>query len=396
MDELNDLLSTHLKEGALPQRRRSARADSNDRRLREALLDLVSARGWTEISMASLAQHAGFSPTVVRTRARDIAELGIDLWRTSVGPVFMETVTTTFAALRSAEPSAILASLHRWTLPSAELRAAHELLIASLFDTKLASFIRIEASRFLEEALDPSDELRRAADATMLGIAFAFTLGYSEPHRDVAAAHVPFVMGMYETDSEVSTDSALDPQVSALPPLQEFTNLHEVMTWTRAPETEDPFEAAILLATVDVLSTHGYRRATMARITKRAGVSAGAITSRHQDKAHLVAHAARTILMTPAEMDAVFEELRSTHGDAVTQTMWVRELLRSRHFSLWALRLDLALMATHEETLAEFTAQTITGPYYGYMLLACLVEGLEDLPLLGPITAGLQRYHDMI
>lgn len=379
MNDLDELLAAQRVDHVVPQRRRSARATANDQLLRTALQDLVVQRSWDAVTMAGLASHAGFSPTVVRARAQSVAELGNDLWQHEVGPAFTDTVTATLDALRGGDGTEILTALRRWTQPSPPLRVAVDLIVASLFDDELDRVVRADARRILEAAFDPHDARRRAADVTMTGIALAFALGYSEPIRDVAEVHVPFAQGAYQ--------GVADSPGAAVPPLP------SEMGWTRAPHTDDPYDRAILLATVDVLAASGYRRATMARITQRAGVSAGAITSRYQDKAHLVAHAARNVLLTPAEMDAVFETARAAHGDAVAQTMWVRELLRAHHHTTWAMRLDLALMARHEEALAEFTAHTLTGPYFGYMLLACLLDGLDELPLLGPITAGLANYH---
>lgn len=379
MNHLDELQAALRAGYSVPKRRRTTRAVTNDQRLRDALLELITQRGWDGVTMAGLASHAGFSPTVVRARAQSVAELGSDLWQHTLGPVFADTVASTLDALHSGDGTEVLTALHRWTQPSPPLRAAVDLIVASLFDDELDRVVRTDARRILDSAFDPHDTNRRAADVTMTGIALAFTLGYSEPIRDVAEVHVPFAQGAYQ--------GVADSPGAAVPPLP------SEMGWTRAPLTDDPYDRAILLATVDVLAAGGYRRATMARITQRAGVSAGAITSRYRDKAHLVAHAARTVLLTPAEMDAFFETARAAHGDAVAQTMWVRELLRAHHRTTWAMRLDLALMARHEEALAEFTAHTLTGPYFGYMLLACLLDGLEDLPLLGPITAGLANYH---
>jgi AcrR family transcriptional regulator len=136
----------------------------------------------------------------------------------------------------------------------------------------------------------------------------------------------------------------------------------------------------MLLATVDVLALKGYHRATMARITRRAGLSAGAIRTRYPDKARLVAHAARSVLLTPSEMEEVFRGLAAAHPLAIAQAIWVRELLRADHRSDWRVRLDLALTARFEPTLAEFGSTTDTGPYFGLMLLGCLTEGADRLP----------------
>lgn len=382
MNDLDELRAAFRADYTVPKRRRSTRAVNNDLRLREALLEVITQRGWDGVTMAGLASHADFSPTVVRARAHSVAELGNDLWQHTLGPAFATAVTSTLDGLRTGDDATIVAALRCWTKPSAELQATVEMLVASMFDHELAPVVSSDARRILDQAFDDTDSHRRAADVVMTGIMFAFALGYHELVRDVAEVHVPFTKGLYQT-----LEQAEPTPVPPLPP---------DVTWTRALATDDPYDAAIVLATMDVLATRGYRRATMARITERAGVSVGAVTARHADKAHLVAHAARTMLLTPAEMDAAFEALRAELGDAVTQTMWVRELLRADHRTLWGLRLDLALKARREEALAEFTAHTITGPYYGYMLLACLVDGLDELPLLGPISNGLRNYHDHI
>jgi len=117
MNDLDELLATQRVEHMVPQRPRSARATANDQLLRSALQDLSVQRSWDAVTMAGLASHAGFSPTVVRARAHSVAELGKDLRQHEVGQVSTDTATATLDALHG-DGIEILKALHRWTQPS--------------------------------------------------------------------------------------------------------------------------------------------------------------------------------------------------------------------------------------------------------------------------------------
>lgn len=365
----------------LPIRRRSSRAEENDRRLRAALIEIIGESGWDSVSAAKVAARIGLTATAVRSRAESIAELGNDLWEHIVGPCFVAAVDGLIEAIRTGERERIATALGSWASPSPELAVAVPLVIAAMFDDELAEVVGVEATRTIQRYVDADDPALAAADVSMISVALSLLLGYREPERDLVELYAAFPSRLYSgLDVDGASSSAGQPIV--------LPKLEPEPVWTRVPDSEDPYDIAMLLATIDVLSQQGYAKATVARITRRARLSAGAIRTRYPDKAHLVAHAASSVLLTPVEMESMFRRLVAEQPLAIAQAVWVRELLRPVHRGAWRVWLDLALRARHDPVLAEFGPETETGPYFGLMLIACLTEGADILPFVLPFQAA--------
>ena len=362
----------------LPTRRRSSRARANDQRLRSGLIELIGESGWDSVSLAGLAARAGLTATAVRSRAESVGELGNDLWEHVVGSVFSSAVEDLLASARSGQSDLIATALRSWMEPDPALAAAVQLVVASMFDDDLADYVGVEAAALMQRVVDGDDRVAAAADVTLLGVAISLLLGYRNPARDLVEVYAGFTQRLYRSiRGSARPDRSPAPERAAIEPEP---------TWTRPPDSTDPYDLAMLLATVEVLAVKGYHRATLARITRRAGLSAGAIRTRYPDKARLVAHAAGSVLLTPAEMEAVFRRLTAEHPLAVAQATWVSELLRVEHRPDWRVRLDLALTARFEPTLSEFSSSTDVGPYFGLMLLACMTDGADGLPFVVPFS----------
>ncbi len=146
---------------------------------------------------------------------------------------------------------------------------------------------------------------------------------------------------------------------------------------------------AVSTAVVEVVSRVGYRRATIARMGRAAGMSAGAIFAGFESKAQLVGHAARQRLVTPRDLWFEFPAAQE-YGPKLSRAMWVADVLRPANASCWAVNLELARVAQFLPELADFRPSSVAHQHtnLGVMLLASYAGDIHDLPYDVPFQAG--------
>lgn len=362
------------------RRTRAQIVAANDEAIRQALCSMALEAGWDGVTFTGVAKRAGLTVGAVYGRAENPAELGIDLWESTVGPWFSEAVDRLFDAADRDEPRIIVDRMREWGSAD-EAALAAELLIASLFEEDLAEVVRADALSLLSARCRPSAAAPRVtahhAAAAVLLLSFAF--GRAIAHR--AGVALP---SLTLRDGQVlAGHRRAAPGRSRIPQPKE---LH----WVRPLDELDPHTRTVVRGTVDVVGRVGYRRATIARIGRAAGVPRGGVLSHYKDKAGLVAGAARLALVPPGEVWSQYVDVVAEYGPLLSRAIFLADFLKPDNAPLWAVNLELARMSRFVPELGEFCpgGSVLEQTHLGVMLTASLVPGIDTLPYAGPFTAG--------
>lgn len=353
---------------------------ANDEALRDAAMAVIGESGWDDLSFTVVAKRAGLTVGAVYGRAESTAELAIDLWQARVAPWLRTAVEHLLDAASAGDAKALARSLGDWHRhPASDV--AIELLIAALFDPDLADAIGSDAAFILGSRTKARRSAADAAahEAACAALVTSFALGRAIAARSgqrpdrLTSGQVQVLSTYYEAKP------CLTPPPSG-----------PALTWVRAPSKGSAQEDALAQAALRVIGRVGYRRATIARIAREAGIPRGSVLSHAGDKAHLVAASAAAALNSPLEVWSQYAPVVDDHGPLTSRAMFLAEFLKPVNRPSWALNLELARMSRHIEQLAAFGAGegVLEQTHLGVMLLACYVPGLARLPFRGPFASG--------
>jgi AcrR family transcriptional regulator len=308
----------------IPRRRRSARAINNDAKLRAAAVDLIADSGWDALTFTTLASHAGLTVGAVYGRAENKAELGADLWTSTVGQPFTEAMTQLVDA---STPS--VKSLSQWDEAPALLIAGCELLIAAMFDEDLAEVIYDDMADSLRTTLGSAQNATKEAVRTLIVAEVIGRLlcimGGEKPRqrsRRVVSRQRRLLSETIKT-RKTRTSKADQPE------------------WVVANETGDPHRDVLELAALESLGRVGYRRATVARICRMGALSSGSMFARFDSKDHLISSAYAAHLRP---LGSLANSARSPHHLVADYLSEDNNVLRS----LW---LELVRVHAHNEAV---------------------------------------------
>lgn len=360
---------------------RAEQVAHNDDALRNAAATVIFESGWDDLSFSAVAKHAGLTVGAVYGRAENTAELGIDLWESRVAPWLNASVTSLLAAAEAGSAAELASLLGAWQSdPTAAV--AVEMLIAALFDVDLADGISTSAREVLgsRATVRRSGSNQRTAHQAAAGaLVTAFALG-----RAVGARTRVSLPTLTTEQAEVLA------RYYAAEPSSGTTPRGRPLTWLRAPTDDLATDRTLPQATLRVVGRVGYRRATISRIAREAGIPRGSVLSHYADKASLISTAAADALIPPVEVWQQYAAEVAEFGPLVSRAMFLAEFLKPANRDSWALNLELARVSRRIPELARYGAgETILEQtHLGVMLLACYVPGLVKLPYLGPFTAG--------
>lgn len=372
--------STTTQRGAgRPRRSRLEIVRANDRAITQATLNAIAERGWDQVAFSDVATRAGLTVGAVYGRAETKAELGNAVWTSSVVEWFRSRLDELLAAAESGEVDALAAAFDRWEGEPLLSAAVGEMLIASLFDDELAEVVGAQSRQILADRLTPVGEGRRAqqtAAAKVLVSSLAFGRLLARRGNPALGPLVP---------AQVQTLASM-----AAMPLTRRRLPREPVSFVREVTQGDPQREQIWRAVIDVLGRVGYRRATIARMARAAGMSSGALFAKFEDKAHLVAEAAGALLISPYEMWTQYEHVEAEHGPVISRAMWVTDVLQPHNAPHWATNLELARVAQFEPELGYFTPSPVPHGHVnlGVMMVAAFAPDLSALPYGGPFQAG--------
>ena len=360
------------------RRTRAERVLENDRLLRAALEEIIVETGWSSATFTGIAKRAGLTVGAVYARAESLPELGNDLWSHSYGTFLDESIDQLIAAAASGDPAEIERFAASWDGQQANVSVLVELLIASLFDDELAEGVGASASAMLSARCLPTgpDDAHRAAVATLVT---CFFLGRALALRSTGA--LPPLTG---------EQTAVLASYWAAPHADIDRSEVVPLDFLRHADDVDPAVHHLDRCVIDVLGRVGYRRCTIARIARAAGVTKGTISTRYGNKARFISDAASRTLLTPLEVWSQYAPIVASHGPLVARALFLADFLRAEHRSAWLVNLELAHAALWVPELAAFAAppDTLQHTHLGVMLVASLVPGLDVLPFAGPFGGG--------
>jgi len=360
------------------KRSRADQVEENDRRLRAALENAIVEGGWSSVTFTGVAKRAGLTVGAVYARAESPAELGNDLWSSSTQEFFDSSLGEMLDAAAAGEPSGVRDFARNWDERTTQVAVLVELLIASLFDDELDEVVGESARRLLSARCVPSPTVAQhhAAVSTLV---ISFFLGRALALRSTGALP-PLTDDQTHVLASYWKASMSDVDRSEVTPLR----------FLRDPIGSDPMSDALDRSVISVLGRVGYRRCTIARIAREAGVTKGAISTHYSNKARFVADAAERTLLTPLEVWSQYEPVVRARGPLTARALFLAEFLRPEHRDAWLVNLELAHVALAVPELAAFAApsDTLQHTHLGVMLVACFVAELEHLPFAGAFSAG--------
>lgn len=359
----------------------ATRADKvleNDRRIRSALMDTIAERGWSSVTFTGVAKRAGFTVGALYARAETPSELANDLWTDEIHGFFVESLDEVLVAVGDGDVERVRRFATGWDARVTSASVLVELLVASLFDDELAEGVGESARAELTARCTPTgpDDAHRAAAATLC---ISFFLGRALALR--SSGPLPPL-----TDDQV----AVLARHAVAPPAVLEPTVRVPLTFLRDPTSPAPAATDLDRCVIEVLGRVGYRKSTVARIARAAGVTKGSLASRFDSRAQFVADAAHRILLTPLEVWEQYRPVVAAEGPLTARARFLAEFLRPEHRDLWRINLELAHAALVVPELAEFATppETLPHTHLGVMLVACFADGLADLPFAGPFGAG--------
>jgi AcrR family transcriptional regulator len=357
---------------------RRSRAQSvrhTDDRVLGALERLVSRGGWDAVTAAGVAREAGLSVGAVYSRAESISELANQAWTRSIGLDFFSHIADIVNASRCGDAAVFDEEIIRFDRWAVTASPAVELAIASFFNDELDEVVGQSLRDGLDQIIWSKGQTRHeSACATLV---LSYFCG-----RAMARCRLTSM-------PDVDKPGRVVLQSFWTSPAEEFTEEdHAGIEFLRPTVSE--LGDSISQHVIEVLGQYGYRRATVSRIARRAGLTPGAVLPSGSTKAALVASAAVELVMSPLEVWESFVDRSGRDTTGTARARFVRGIVRPEHEQMRRVNLELARIA---ESVAEFVAfraprDVLQQTHQGLMFVACFTSGLHDLPYLGPFRAG--------
>lgn len=357
-----------------PETRRRSRAESvrqTDERVLEALERVISRGGWDAVTAAGVAREAGLSVGAIYSRAESLSELANQAWTRSIGPEFISHHSEIVNVSRSRDGAVFDDQIARFDRWAATVSPAVELAIASFFDDELDEVV----GRSLRDGLNhivwnPGNTRHDSACAALI---LSYFCG-----RAMARCRLTSM-------PDVDKPGRVVHQNFWTSDLEEFTT-EEPAGIDFLHQTVSDADVSIGQHVIEVLGRYGYRRATVSRIARRAGLTPGAVLPSGSTKAALIASAANELVRSPLEVWESFVDRNGGDTSGTARARFVREIVRPEHDVMRRVNLELARVAESVDEFAGFRAprDVLQQTHQGLMFVACFVSDLHELPYLGP------------
>ena len=362
----------------LPRRRRTDRAILNDEAIRSAAISVIVDSGWDAMTFSEVARRAKLTVGAVYGRAESKAELGADLWTSTLFPALSAGLNGLAEAIASGSVTDVAEVLRSWSEPSDELQAATSLAIAAIFDDDLHEVIGPDMTTLLESHCGPPagrSGPASAASALSMGGVFGRVLSSQSDAR------LP-VSGRASAQREINMSLARG-RAQSLPRMPKIT-------FQRTPATNDPHLDLLQMAALVVIGRVGYRRATVARICRLAQVSSGSMFARFESMAELVTSAAAAMFVSHAEQTRVLKSVAMNTGMAVANAMILRAFLDPAVRGQRGMRLELARVAEHHPELQgiDVLGARAQQSVLGLGLVGSYASEVARLPFVVPLAAA--------
>lgn len=383
-------------------RTRPRHALGNDASLLHAAASAFADEGFDAASMASVSGRAHLTYGAAYARFEDKSAFAVHVFEEDLFPGLQQAIEHAEASLAEGA-SQFAAALEAFTRPGPGLLASLELIQASQFDPALREGIRQPVAAWLADWIDPTGSptpSRALVRATLAYLTLGLVLMDGRPWQpDLAGEFARYRAALVAPGSatELPVDRAAHLDV-----------------WPF--DTGDPRMDRALEAMAQAVGEVGYHRATIGRICRSAGVSAGYLYARYENKrAFFLAANDRLLEYGLSENAAFAERLASAYGPGIAEAVVWREFQRpdlatKRTLALEANRLaryDQQMRQVHDERELALAAQVPQGPgrkaalaylysdmamAFGVYLVPNLLPEIWTLPfdmVTVPLMAGL-------
>jgi len=332
-----------------------SRVQRNEALLLDAAASVLADEGWSGLNFAHVAATAGLSVRPIRDRFATVSELAVAVWHGRVGAPLRDSLSGGLTAagllVEPGSPTQAVKLLRRSSRPSAQLRAAGELLLMAQFDQELGQAVDATLGAQVRSWCEPQRAVVTRADAARRAYLVATTLGL------ILAGRRP---GMSAIDLTPEIDDIMraidgDRQPQALPKDKATYLLDEVPF-----NTGDRVLDALLRAVLDEVGECGFEGTTTARIVARAGCSEGALFGRYRTKLELFLDATKRQNEPAILANGEFmRSLGSRFGAGVAEAVTIREWQRPHLAQKRAIEHEQLRISWHDAQLKKSRAELL-------------------------------------
>lgn len=330
-------------------RARQDRSIRNDARIIDAAFTLTSERGWAGLTFPGVAERSGLSLRPVRDRFADRSELAAAVWVERVAPALASTITSLIEAHASIvdgrphDGNALANALIPFTRPSAELRAAAELIIVSGYDPLVQGAIGRSTCPALRDWIRPRHGAISRAESARRAYLLSTALGLLAQGLNWPTGELDLTPEFLKVAAALGADRE---------PVEQPSNSADYLDRGADFNTGDPAWDALLQATLDQVGARGYEAATTAAIARASGYTEGLLFGRYASKQDLFFDASRRMIGSATRLNADYQrEIAASSSPGMSEAVMIREFMRPGREHLRIISLEQHRLGWHD---AEF------------------------------------------
>jgi len=317
-------------------RSRPRHALHNDDALAEAAVLAIAGEGWDATTMASVSEHADLTYGAAYGRFDDKHALAVAVWQERLADLLPQSLMAAESALADG-PDAFGEAMSAFALPAPGLVAAIELIQAGAFDPRLSEQIQAPVADWLDSWIHAE-----GATATIRA-----TLGYLGIGLVLASwRNWPVTLTGEFARYHHGLNRPADPT-----PLPADVAAHLSVTpfGTGDERIDQAMEAMIT-----VVGELGYQGATINRICRAAGVSAGFLYKRYPGKLDMFLAATDALLGHGYQANADFiAKLTQRYGPQIAEAVIWREVQRPHLHAKRTIALESNRLARYDQRMQD-------------------------------------------
>lgn len=318
-----------------PRDTRSQQTEEVSRHIREVALQHIAVVGVDGLSMAKVAEDAGFTKSPLYRRYDDAIDLAVDVWDHYLRDHLQKLLNSVASYAESGSAQALSMLAREMSHPSTESKALIECLAASRRYEFLLETVELDVDRELDAMITrlsgmPADVVLSHASFVMGGL-FIGTL-------------LPASTSDYENSFAMWHDYLINEDFWLT---QEMPHaIHPIPV--PVPEEEDPVIGNLVTAAIKVIMRTGFEKATANRIARYANKAFSTSYSYFDSKEELTSYAAafvfrhsvtrNDVLFGPDDLDrltqftaARIRELSTESASEETRLFRIEATLAARH-----------------------------------------------------------------
>jgi len=359
--------------GSLSCDQRSKMVERNDSLFRSAAVDMLAEEGWNALSTRGLSSRCGLTTGALYARFENMDQLLGELWVSELSAALMGPIDAAIDAVRSGDEEGFVAAFGSLVHPGPEVLAATELVLAAMVEPEVEPLVVPGFRVFLAERTRPSAVVSEV-DATVAATICFLGLGLAHLAKRSWTA-------TFDMTSELERYFAAlrQPGPAVSTPRDEIAEYLSVYPFDTGDERLD----RVLQATAIVIGEQGYRRATVQRICRTAGVSTGFLMSRFGTKLDLFATITEMMWGRGMVQIAGFlAEASEPLGPAMAEALAWREMQNPVIAKVAVLALETGRMAGFLPKIAGLVESQEVGFFAG------LAKGAPSGYLLSELALG--------